>query len=127
MTINKRKPNSQLTCYYISRKGRPVCVSLSSLGTADIREIGRRNRIAKTTFEDGSTLSTMLLFATVSSDVRAIYETMYFASKQSNVITDGVISNFAPVRYFSKQKAQRSHRSLRKKLAKLHGSYGLNG
>lgn len=112
---------------YFLRKGKPARIGMLLL-TSSAQE--PRSQVKQTVFKNGSLLSTVLLQippCILAKDERPIYETMYFPAGGEHKGTDSIIPPSTPIRCTSKQAAQRLHRSLRLKLAAIHGNYGTKG
>lgn len=117
------KPLKNLNTYFL-RKGRPVRTELITLSRF-ARE--PRFQVKNTVFNNGSRLSTVLLQippCIFAEDERPTYETMYFPADNDHEGTEAIIKSLSAIRCTSKQDAQRLHRSLRLKLAAIHGNYG---
>lgn len=117
------KSLKQLHTYFL-RKGRPARTGIITLSCFAQEP---RFQVKVTVFSNGSRLSTVLLQIPPSvfdKDERPTYETIYFPAEGDHEGTKTIIAPFSPIRCTSKQEAQRQHRSLRHKLAAIHGHYG---
>lgn len=117
------KPLKQLHTYFL-RKGRPARTGIITLSCFAQEP---RFQVKVTVFSNGSRLSTVLLQIPPSvfdKAERPTYETMYLPVEDDREGAETVIASFSPIRCTSKQEAQRIHRSLRHKLAAIHGHYG---
>lgn len=113
-----------VNAFYLFYKGRHGKVLRMKI--TNFFELGRNLRrvfyVKRTEFRNGAVLSTVLLSTTPFSS-RPTYETIYFPSPDD---AQGIsqISPESPLRFNSKQDAQRAHRAILKKLAFFHKSYG---
>lgn len=118
------KPLKHINTYFL-RKGRPARTGIIALSRFAQEP---RSQVKQTVFKNGSLLSTVLLQippCVFAEDERPTYETMYFPVEGDNEGIKAIIAASSPIRCTSKQAAQRLHRSLRHKLAAIHGNYGV--
>lgn len=120
--------------YYKDARGKVSRITLEDMiNSGNVRAFDHACVVFRTEFDNGAVLSTVLLSVPPSTLLssnppvfisRPTYETIYFPSPDDAAdIRD--IAPVNPIRFRSKQHAQRAHRSIRNKLAFKHKNYGI--
>lgn len=107
--------------FYKGRHGKVLRIKITDV-VKSRRLLRRVFFVKRTEFGNGAVLSTVLL-PTSPVASRPTYETLYSPSSDD---AQGIsqIAPVSPLRFNSKQDAQRAHRAILKKLAFFHKSYG---